>query len=380
MHSRLVLIYSAVVFSIATGLQSDERSQPMVFHTFVALGKRLNLNIGNVDHPAYRWRRNGGPVSEKCEFTLAQNYSTLNCPDFDWSDEGRYEYHEINGDGQSELMLVVDVKVAESCSKRPAEKQAEQQPDELQSAAIDDECFCSGITDRCRKAENLFRSQIVVPLTEAHMVDLKIDDNSFQEIHNKDSKHVQTSTYYALSAEISGNLLTSYGGYFEFPNNDDGIDEDSPDIILKGREDTLVYNNRRELLSEEISTNKILMTEQNFRHSDEGLVTKQTFMAVLSKVKSFYVKCNQYRKSHPLQVKLDSADKKNHGLGLVNTVEECDCRQGYTGLSCEDCSKGYYRRYAIHPQGICVSLREKLEYLKGTLDFASRFNIYQDLE
>ncbi|KAL1404163.1 hypothetical protein pipiens_019033 [Culex pipiens pipiens] len=135
----------------------------------------------------------------------------------------------------------------------------------------------------------------------------------------------------------------------DFPSNDDGIDEDGPDVILKGKYYTLVHHNRRELLSSEVSRSRIEMTEDDWRQLNGEVVTKSVFMTVLGNVKAFYVKCHQFRLAEPQLMVLDSADWVDRGLGVVTTVEE-----------------GYYRRHAVGVQGICVSIREKWESLKAS--------------
>lgn len=348
-------------------LQSEESTLLNRLSAVVPHGKRLKLKVENLHHPALRWRFNGRPVSEKCEISVAESSSTLICPDMDWTDAGLYEYEAIATGGRREIVLAVDVKVAE-CTEELAKRQREQQQQEqlerverIQEA----ECFCSGITDRCRMAANLFRNQIVTNVTESDMVDLKISRDAVEESWNDDSEQ-ESWTYYSLPRSHLGNLLKSYGGYFDFPTNDDGIDEDGPDVILKGKHFTLVHHNRRELLSSEASRNRIPMMEDSWRQLNGDVVSKSEFMVVLANVKAFYVKCHQYRMVEPQQMVLDSADRLDRGLGAVTTVEECECRTGYKGMSCESCSRGYYRRYAVGAQGICVSIREKWESLKAS--------------
>lgn len=360
---RSVVTFLALSAYCCSGLelQSEESTLLNRLSAVVPHGKRLKLKVENLHHPALRWRFNGRPVSEKCEVTVAESSSMLVCSNMDWTDAGLYEYEAIAANGRKEIVLAVDVKVAE-CTEELAAKQREQLE---RVEKIQEECFCSGITDRCRKAANLFRNQIVTNVTESDMVDLKISSNTVEESWNEDSEQ-ESWTYYSLPRSHVGNLLKSYGGYFDFPTNDDGIDEDGPDVILKGKHFTLVHHNRRELMSSEDSRSRIQMTEDSWRQLNGEVVSKALFMTVLGNVKAFYVKCHQYRLSGPQLMVLDSADWIDRGLGVVTTVEECECRTGYKGMSCESCSRGYYRRHAVGVQGICVSIREKWESLKAS--------------
>lgn len=361
---RSVAVFLALYASCSgLELQSEESTLLNRLNAVVPHGKRLKLKVENLNHPALRWRFNGRPVSEKCEVAIAQSSSTLICADMDWTDAGLYEYEAIAANGRREIVLAVDVKVAE-CTEELAAKQ-QQQLEERKVEKVQEECFCSGITDRCRKAVDLFRNQIVTNVTESDMVDLKISSDTVEESWSEDSEQ-ESWTYYSLPRSHVGNLLKSYGGFFDFPANDDGIDEDGPDVILKGKQFTVVHHNRRELLSSEASRSRMQMTEDDWRQLNGERVTKSVFMTVLGNVKAFYVKCHQFRVAEPQLMVLDSADWIDRGLGAVTSVEECECRTGYKGRSCESCSRGYYRRYAVGAQGICVSIREKWESLKAS--------------
>lgn len=361
---RSVAVFLALYASCSgLELQSEESTLLNRLNAVVPHGKRLKLKVENLNHPALRWRFNGRPVSEKCEVAIAQSSSTLICADMAWTDAGLYEYEAIAANGRREIVLAVDVKVAE-CTEELAAKQ-QQQLEERKVENVQEECFCSGITDRCRKAVDLFRNQIVTNVTESDMVDLKISSDTVEELWSEDSEQ-ESWTYYSLPRSHVGNLLKSYGGFFDFPANDDGIDEDGPDVILKGKQFTVVHHNRRELLSSEASRSRMQMTEDDWRQLNGERVTKSVFMTVLGNVKAFYVKCHQFRVAEPQLMVLDSADWIDRGLGAVTSVEECECRTGYKGKSCESCSRGYYRRYAVGAQGICVSIREKWESLKAS--------------
>ncbi|XP_058458226.1 basement membrane proteoglycan-like [Malaya genurostris] len=365
MHSSPVLVCSILAFFVGFSHQSKDSDAPTELEATVPEGKRLKLYVENIIYPVMRWRLNGSPVSEKCEITNTASSSILICPDMDRVDEGLYEFQGIREDGQNETLLVVDVRVAQ-CAEEPAAKSLADNFLEASSEIDVDECFCSGITEQCWKAENLFRSRIAINVTEADTIDLKISQEGVQEAKYENSDE-GIWTYYALPDVMTGNLLKSYGGYLEFSTNDDDSFEDIPDVILKGRFQDLVYHSSHEPLSKEHSTSRIHMTEHNWRQLNGSFVSKQLFMVVLSKVKSFYIKCSQFRRLDPLLVILDTAGLENLGLGPVKTVEECNCRTGYSGLSCESCSRGYYRRQAVGIQGICVSIKEKWESMKATL-------------
>lgn len=334
-------------YSFALELQSEETTSPLHLTTFVAPGKRLKLHVGNVDYPTIRWKFNGTFVSEKCEVQSSPKSSTLICTDMDCSNEGFYECQGITQEGHSEALLAVYVKVVE-CEK--SAKQEEEPAERVMR--IREQCFCSGITDKCEMADNLFRRKIVTSLLDSNVVPSK---------WSNDKKSLK---YYSLPVQMKGNLLMSYGGFLDIPATDhEGVD--NPDVVLQGSEQTLVYyHNRDSEISGELNRKRIPMTEQEWRHLDGSHVSRNTFMTVLSSVKEFYVKSNATGGLESLDIVLDSADYKDHGLGRVTTVEKCACHVGYDGLSCEKCSKKFIRRHAIGLQGVCVSFKETWDKVK----------------
>nr|XP_019529814.2 basement membrane-specific heparan sulfate proteoglycan core protein [Aedes albopictus] len=350
-------------YSYGLELQSGESTNPRQLTAEVQHGKRLKLIVENVNYTGYRWTFNGTYVSEKCEVkTIGDTSSTLICSDIDWSDEGLYEYQGITWSGQSEKILSVYVKVV-ACKK--STKHDVELIDK--AAQKKRECFCSGITDRCEMADYLFRKKIVIRLLNNHMISSKWSSNDI----------AVPLKYYSLP--MKGNLLMSYGGFLVIPameKRDDG----SPDIVLQGNEQTLVFNSDLgSSTSGELNRRSIQMTEQGWRDLNGRYVSRNTFMTVLSKVKDFYIRSSAANNElEPLDVVLDSADYKDHGLGKVTTVEKCECRVGYVGLSCEKCSRKYYRRHAVGPVGVCVSFKETWDLTKESIERHQRLEEYRN--
>lgn len=368
-------------YSFALELQSEETTSPLHLTTFVAPGKRLKLHVGNVDYPTIRWKFNGTFVSEKCEVQSSPKSSTLICTDMDWSNEGFYECQGITQEGHSEALLAVYVKVVE-CEK--SAKQEEEPAERVMR--IREQCFCSGITDKCEMADNLFRRKVGQRSPSQRSDNFKypfvfqivtslLDSNVVPSKWSNDKKSLK---YYSLPVQMKGNLLMSYGGFLDIPARDhEGVD--NPDVVLQGSEQTLVYyHNRDSEISGELNRKRIPMTEQEWRHLDGSHVTRNIFMTVLSRVKEFYVKSNATGGLESLDIVLDSADYKDHGLGKVTTVEKCACHVGYDGLSCEKCSKKFIRRHAIGLQGVCVSFKETWDKYKRIIAMQKHNDLYNN--
>lgn len=196
-------------------------------------------------------------------------------------------------------------------------------------------------------------------MTRRNLVELKITE-SFVEESWAGHHESESTTYYSLPDKLKGNLLKSYGGYIDIPSTNGEIDKDKPMLVLQSKYRTLVYFNKPES-SDELRRNRILLTEQNWRHLNNSGVSRDSYLTALSYVKEFYVKHNQYWNFEPIQIVLDSGAFRDHGLGKVTTVEKCKCHDGYKGMSCEYCAEGFFRRPVVREQGICVSMKEKLE-------------------
>lgn len=342
--------------SLGFKLQSEETTLPRQLTAVVLHGKRLKLKVENVKYSADLWQFNGTSTSEKCEVTKFAEGSTLICRDMDWQDEGLYEYQGITRSGQKETILAVMVKVVE-CEK--------QEPELLMAAPKDDyQCFCSGITSKCKMAENLYRSKLTATLQDIDRVPLRWPN-------------YEPSNYYSLPKSLRGNLLMSYGGFLEIQAINDNVEDNGPEVVLEGNYLTLVFYHKRELeTSGERDKQRVQMTEHNWRHLNGSNVFRNEFMTVLSNVTKFYIKCKCSDSLKSLRVVLDSADVKDHRLGQVSTVEACECRVGYTGLSCETCDFGFIRRHVVGPLGICISLKEYWNELKQSIDLKHRERWY----
>ncbi|XP_055624224.1 basement membrane-specific heparan sulfate proteoglycan core protein-like [Toxorhynchites rutilus septentrionalis] len=346
-------MYVGVVFLLTFLLYSHGSViRPEQIPVTVQLGKRLKLSVENAsNYLSLRWRFNNGPPSEKCEESKSESTNILICPNMDYSDAGMYEYQAIRKDGQKEVLLAVKAEVV-ACTDTMSQRQQDESS----------HCYCSGITDQCHMTQDLFKSQVVANVSEVDLVSLKITSETMNEFYDNGSEQ-ESWTYFSLPEEFTGNLLNSYGGYLDFIVHDDNIDAGGPDVMLKGKDYALVYYNLRELASEELSRIKIKMTEKNWRLLNGEPPSKFIFMNVLSGVEAFYIKHSE--RLGPQNIVLDSAENTDRGLGKVDTVEQCECREGYKGMSCETCARGYRRRYAVGGHGICISVKEKLKALNA---------------
>ncbi|XP_049539675.1 uncharacterized protein LOC125953892 isoform X3 [Anopheles darlingi] len=278
----------------------------------VSEGKPLKMGVFNYENlQTYipRWYHDGRLITADYKRCIA-NYGELRCPSMTLQDKGLYELWGTSRTnvGLRQLLFHANVAVEE-------EEEEEEEEERVQMAAIEDlpyeerdDCFCSGVTGRCRTANYLYRA--------------RVPDECWSD---------RTKPCMVL---IGKNDLTV--GYF-LPE-----DATSKPFYVPIKETSW----------------KVLRSE---RLPYGSVVDRFDFLYLLSKVRVIYLANHTTRRDSQLVV--DVASTQDTGLGWVGTVEECDCHEGYRGLSCESCDDGYYRSYdTISKNGICLRL-EQLWYM-----------------
>ncbi|CAB0000022.1 unnamed protein product [Nesidiocoris tenuis] len=130
-----------------------------------------------------------------------------------------------------------------------------------------------------------------------------------------------------------------------------------PDIILSGAGLNLLHYSLQ-LPQANVPTDlSIKLSNLNFQFFNGLTVSREQFMQVLQDLEAIYIRATYWEKSVTTSIsniKMDTASDNYTGMGLALSVEECFCPPGYTGLSCEECSDGYYRSTTGSFGGFCV--------------------------
>lgn len=162
-----------------------------------------------------------------------------------------------------------------------------------------------------------------------------------------------------------GNLVTSYGGnlsytvrYVSQPSGAASRSNSPNVVIVSGNEITLHHYRQDNAPPFGSQTFNVPIYEEFWQHYEEGKsATRQHLLMTLANVTAIYIKATYTTVAEEAalsQVSLDVAKKQNYGSNQrAYEVEQCSCPLGHEGLSCEDCSPGYYKGDQGLYLGIC---------------------------
>ncbi|XP_035789191.1 basement membrane-specific heparan sulfate proteoglycan core protein-like isoform X2 [Anopheles albimanus] len=323
------------------------------FELTVSEGKPLKLRVSSYENlQTYipRWYHDGRLITAEYKRCIA-NYGELRCPSVTRDDEGVYELWGTSRGNVGLRQLLFHARVVVEAEEIVQMAAIEELPFEER-----EDCFCSGVTGRCRTANYLYRARLAYNMSKAELVYHNLPDG------RDPSKNVIDPFLSIPVSFIERNLLTSYGGYFHFQVPNECLsDRTKPCMVLIGKSKlTVGYFAPEDVNSTSIyvpikETNwKVLRSE---RLPYGSPVDRIDFLYLLSKVRGMYLAGRTTQ--HGSQLVVDVASTQDSGLGWIGTVEECDCHEGYQGLSCESCEPGYYRSHStISEYGVCLLVED----------------------
>ncbi|NWJ04763.1 LAMA2 protein, partial [Crypturellus undulatus] len=268
-------------------------------------------------------------------------------------------------------------------------------------------CYCFGLTTQCSEAKGLIRvwltlkpEQKVLPLVDAKLQRSTLSGIVFQppEIVANIEQVIQDlrseTLYWKLPEQFEGRKLSAYGGklkyaiYFE-AREETGFATYYPQVIMRGGPPThtrIIVRKVAAPLIGQLTRHEIEMTEHEweyyggdqivtgpweYHHDDPAInrtasqadftwkyygddsrsrrtVSREDFLNVLYDVHYILIKAthgNIMRQSRISEISMEVA--KNGSVSGMSPqaylIEKCDCPLGYSGLSCELCSSGFYR-------------------------------------
>ncbi|KAG9478961.1 hypothetical protein GDO78_012566 [Eleutherodactylus coqui] len=234
-------------------------------------------------------------------------------------------------------------------------------------------CFCFGATNTCHSSKKQRKKFVDMRFWILEASDQTRVDVTFNPGSNSVVADVQElppsvhSLYWIAPASYLGERISSYGGYltyqlksFGLPNEGMVLLDKRPDVLLTGRQMTVVYVDPTNPLPDRQYYGRVQLVESNFRHaSSNSLVSREELMIILSRLESLHIRALYFTETQRLtlgEVGLEDVTISGSGRAALN-VEICDCPPEYTGDSCQECAPGHYRENQGLYLGRCVPCR-----------------------
>eukprot|EP00095_Tigriopus_kingsejongensis_P005966 maker-scaffold48_size466083-snap-gene-1.17 protein:Tk05966 transcript:maker-scaffold48_size466083-snap-gene-1.17-mRNA-1 annotation:"basement membrane-specific heparan sulfate proteoglycan core protein" len=345
----------------------------------------INCTAMGIPTPEIVWRLNWGHVPDKCSMTSSPQdgnraYGELTCPDAMEMDQGAYSCEAINskgscfagspGCGQPGQDAIVVLRRPDGiCPPGQFNGNANLERECLP-------CFCFGATEECSSTE-LYLTERPVPNNGYILYGVSVDSSgsmnvspnfrqqpailsptrSGQQVFSQETRSLGQDTPF-FKLPIDGSQLKSYGGYLtltlRFSGN--GSPTMAPAIIVKGNGVIMAYVvPMNDLKTDETNEVKIRFWEglwfKRVYPSGQEVqggepVTRNEILMALDNIEYLLVK-GQYLDdivdTTIEDIRINSAENQDQGMGTANFVEQCRCPKGYMGLSCEECAPDYER-------------------------------------
>ncbi|XP_036405402.1 laminin subunit alpha-2 isoform X1 [Megalops cyprinoides] len=229
-------------------------------------------------------------------------------------------------------------------------------------------CYCFGMSSSCTEATGLIRmwltlkpEQTVLPLVDKVNQRKTTYGVSFQ--HPEIIAHADLVTrdlsepyYWRLPEQFQGSMITAYGGKLKYAIYYEARDETGrtsyePQVIVRGgpKKDKVMMRHMPSLQIGQLTRHEIDMTEHEWKHSNNRVMTREDFMNILFHIDYILIKAshgNEMRHSRISEISLEVAEEGKPSVESerAHQIEKCDCPTGYSGLSCEECAAGFYRQ------------------------------------
>ncbi|CAH2284950.1 laminin subunit alpha-3 [Pelobates cultripes] len=234
-------------------------------------------------------------------------------------------------------------------------------------------CFCFGATDICQPS-NKHRKKF----EDMRFWNLKTSDDTQVAItFNPGSNSVVADTqelppsihtiYWVAPQLYLGDKISSYGGFLTYQLKSFGLPSEGmilldkrPDVLLTGRQMTVVYVDPNNPLPDRQYYGRVQLVEGNFRHANSNsMVTRGELMMILSRLESLHIRALYFSETQRLTlsgVGLEFITLSASGK-VAYSVETCSCPPEYKGDSCQECAPGHYRDNNGLFMGRCVPCR-----------------------
>ncbi|KAL3982290.1 Laminin EGF-like (Domains III and V) family protein [Acanthocheilonema viteae] len=226
------------------------------------------------------------------------------------------------------------------------------------------ECFCFGATDRCRSS---FLPVTFVNFDEEAWKVYPNDSvlHSYDKVIYKATTDDKNDVYFLAPIGSGHDFTISYGLQLSFviasnPRDGETKMSSAPDVQLVGNNTVLDFWAREQPANPRIPFSvEIKLLPENFMESTGEPTTRDTLMMVLHDLDELRIKACYYTNCEvaaisELQLEIAKDDQTTGDSYTASSVEICQCPPPYSGLSCQQCSPGYYRVNNGRYLGSCV--------------------------
>ncbi|KAL8600730.1 hypothetical protein ACOMHN_057318 [Nucella lapillus] len=256
--------------------------------------------------------------------------------------------------------------------------------DRLNSAGCR-QCFCFGVTTQCTSATwgltqiTDLNGWVLSTLEDGGLTLLPRFFGGWLEaktyllnVNNINVNIAPSALRYSPSKEVHywlapmvylGNRLSSYGGQLKYTVRftlDSSLTGrrhlPDPDVILKGSNMTIAHG-RQYRREDQENRMTLRLTEGDWYHvHNRQPVTRRDFMMILYGLQQLLIKATYHTAQDTVylrDVSLEVASPLVMTNRTLPSVEQCQCPEGYAGLSCESCSPGWRRVNHQLYGGVC---------------------------